>query len=79
MKTMIMEVRNARNFKLLDSMEVKSRRKYKIMCKKLNKLIRKHYNKYNGKELLVRETDNSYLVMSDNYGYVIGLKKPKSH
>lgn len=78
MKQMIMEIRNAKNLQLLDSKEIKSRIKYKIMCKKLNKLVRKHHNKYNGKEFLVRETNNSYLVMSGNFGYVIGLKKPKS-
>lgn len=77
MKKMIMEIRNAKNLKLLDSKEIKGYLQYKIMCKKLNKLIKKHYNKYNGKVFLTRKTKNSYLVVSDNYGYLVGLKKIK--
>lgn len=78
MEKMIMEIRNARNFQLIDKIEFKNKRQYKRLCKKLYKIVKKHYNNNDDKEFLVRETRNTYLVKSCNYGYIIGIRKEKN-
>ena len=76
---MIMEIRSANTLKLLDSKEIKSRRKYKRTCKRLTKLVKRH-NKINKEntEFLVRIKENSFIVKDNDYGYVVGLKKSES-
>ena len=70
----IMEIRNARTLKLIDSEVIKGRRKYKKMCDRLSKLVNRHINNSLDDELLIRVKTNSYLVRNGkNYGYVIGL------
>lgn len=76
---MIMEIRAINTLKLIDTQEIKSRKKYEKMCKKLTKLVLKHDKKSQkqGKhnEFLIRVKQNSYIVKSGKYGFVIGLKK----
>ena len=79
---MIMEIRAINTLKLIDMQEIKSRRKFDKMCKKLTKLVLKHdkksqkQGKYN--EFLIRAKQNSYIVKSGKYGFVVGLKKSTS-
>lgn len=79
---MIMEIRAINTLKLIDTQEIKSRRKFDKMCRKLTKLVLKHdkksqkQGKYN--EFLIRAKQNSYIVKSGKYGFVVGLKKSKS-
>lgn len=79
---MIMEIRAINTLKLIDMQEIKSRRKFDKMCKKLTKLVLKHdkksqkQGKYN--EFLIRVKQNSYIVKNGKYGFVIGLKKSTS-
>ena len=79
---MIMEIRAIHTLKLIDMQEIKSRRKFDKMCRKLTKLVLKHdkksqkQGKYN--EFLIRAKQNSYIVKSGKYGFVIGLKKSTS-
>ena len=79
---MIMEIRAINTLKLIDMQEIKSRRKFDKMCRKLTKLVLKHdkksqkQGKYN--EFLIRAKQNSYIVKSGKYGFVIGLKKSTS-
>lgn len=79
---MIMEIRTINTLKLIDTQEIKSRRKFDKMCKKLTKLVLKHDKKSQkegkNEEFLVRVKQNSYIVKSGKYGFVIGLKKSKS-
>ncbi|MGN0966286.1 MAG: hypothetical protein ACI4OP_01655 [Candidatus Coprovivens sp.] len=75
---MIMEIRAINTLKLIDTQEIKSRRKYEKMCKKLTKLVLKHDKKAKNNEFLIRVKQNSYIVKSGKYGFVIGLKKSKS-
>lgn len=75
---MIMEIRTINTLKLIDTQEIKSRRKYEKMCKKLTKLVLKHDKKAKNNEFLIRVKQNSYIVKSGNYGFVIGLKKSTS-
>ena len=76
---MIMEIRAINTLKLIDMQEIKSRRKFDKMCRKLTKLVLKHDKKSQkqGKhnEFLIRVKQNSYIVKSGKYGFVIGLKK----
>lgn len=70
----IMEIRNARTLKLIDSEVIKGRRKYEKMCDRLSKLVNRHINNSLDDELLIRVKINSYLVRNGkNYGYVVGL------
>ena len=79
---MIMEIRAINTLKLIDTQEIKSRRKFDKMCRKLTKLVLKHdkmsqkQGKYN--EFLIRAKQNSYIVKSGKYGVVVGLKKSTS-
>ena len=79
---MIMEIRAINTLKLIDTQEIKSRRKFDKMCRKLTKLVLEHdkksqkQGKYN--EFLIRAKQNSYIVKSGNYGFVVGLKKSTS-
>ena len=79
---MIMEIRAINTLKLIDMQEIKSRRKFDKMCRKLTKLVLKHdkksqkQGKYN--EFLIRAKQNSYIVKSGKYGFVVGLKKSTS-
>lgn len=75
---MIMEIRAINTLKLIYTQEIKSRRKYEKMCKKLTKLVLKHDKKAKNNEFLIRVKQNSYIVKSGNYGFVVGLKKSKS-
>lgn len=79
---MIMEIRAVNTLKLLDRQEIKNRKKYEKMCKKLTKWVLKHERykqKFNkNEEFLIRIKNNSYIVKSGNYGFVIGLKKSTS-
>ena len=80
---MIMEIRAINTLKLIDMQEIKSRRKFDKMCRKLTKLVLKYDKKSQkqGKhnEFLIRVKQNSYIVKSGKYGFVIGLKKSTSH
>lgn len=69
----IMEIRNARTFKLIDSEIIKNTKKYEKMCKKLSKIIENHIKYSLNSEFLIRVKTNSYLVKNGNYGYIIGL------
>ena len=70
----IMEIRNARTLKLIDSEVIKGRRKSEKMCDRLSKLVNRHINNSLDDELLIRVKTNSYLVRNGkNYGYVVGL------
>ena len=51
---MIMEIRAINTLKLIDTQEIKSRRKYEKMCKKLTKLVLKHDKKAKNNEFLIR-------------------------
>ena len=76
---MIMEIRAINTLKLIDTQEIKSRRKFDKMCRKLTKLVLEHdkkSQKYN--EFLIRAKQNSYIVKSGKYGFVVGLKKSTS-
>ena len=79
---MIMEIRAINTLKLIDMQEIKSRRKFDKMCRKLTKLVLKHdkksqkQGKYN--EFLIRAKQNSYIVKSGKYGFVVGIKKAES-
>ena len=75
---MIMEIRAINTLKLIDTQEIKSRRKYEKMCKKLTKLVLKHDKKAKNNEFLIRAKQNSYIVKSGKYVFVIGLKKSTS-
>ena len=79
---MIMEIRAINTLKLIDTQEIKSRRKYEKMCKKLTKLVLKHDKKSQKQgehnEFLIRAKQNSYIVKSGKYGFVVGLKKSTS-
>lgn len=79
---MIMEIRAINTLKLIDTQEIKSRRKFDKMCRKLTKLVLKHDKKSQkqGKhnEFLIRAKQNSYIVKSGKYGFVVGLKKSTS-
>lgn len=79
---MIMEIRAINTLKLIDIQEIKSRRKFDKMCKKLTKLVLK-YDKKSQKEgknneFLIRVKKNSYIVKSGRYGFVVGIKKAES-
>lgn len=79
---MIMEIRAVNTLRLLDKQEIKNRKKYEKTCKKLTKWVlkyernRKKTNK--NEKFLIRVKNNSYIVKSGNYGFVIGLKKTTS-
>lgn len=79
---MIMEIRAINTLKLIDTQEIKSRRKFDKMCKKLTKLVLKHDKKSQkegkNEEFLIRVKKNSYIVKSGRYGFVVGIKKTKS-
>lgn len=72
---MKLEIRNARNFKLLDSKNIRNKRAYYKTCRKLTKIVEKHdkINKFDN-EFLIRVRKHSYLVKSNDYGFVVGLK-----
>ena len=71
---MIMEIRAINTLKLIDTQEIKSRRKFDKMCDRLSKLVNRHINNSLDDELLIRVKTNSYLVRNGkNYGYVVGL------
>lgn len=76
---MIMEIRDFKTLKLLDSKEIKNNKEYVKTYKKLTKMVLRH-NKINKKdmELLVRVRPHSYTIKDGNYGYVVGLKESKS-
>jgi hypothetical protein len=79
---MIMEIRAINTLKLIDTQEIKSRRKFDKMCKKLTKLVLKHDKKSQkegkNEEFLIRVKKNSYIVKSGRYGFVVGIKKAES-
>ena len=70
----IMEIRNARTFRLIDSKIIKGRKEYEKKCDILSKLVDRHIKNSLDDELLIRVKTNSYLVRNGkNYGYVVGL------
>ena len=72
----IMEIRSAITFRLIDTQEIKGIRKYKKMCKKLTKLVKKHSKNYKNDEILIRINTFSYLIKNgDNYGFIVGLRR----
>ena len=79
---MIMEIRAINTLKLIDMQEIKSRRKFDKMCKRLTKLVLKHDKKSQkegkNEEFLIRVKKNSYIVKSGRYGFVVGIKKAES-
>lgn len=76
---MIMEIRAINTLKLIDTQEIKNRRKFDKMCKKITKLVKKHDKKSQkegkNEEFLIRVKKNSYIVKSGRYGFVVGIKK----
>ena len=79
---MIMEIRAINTLKLIDMQEIKSRRKFDKMCRKLTKLVLKYDKKSQkegkNEEFLIRVKKNSYIVKSGGYGFVVGIKKAES-
>ena len=79
---MIMEIRAINTLKLIDMQEIKSRRKFDKMCRKLTKLVLKYDKKSQKKgkhnEFLIRAKQNSYIVKSGRHGFVVGIKKAES-
>ena len=75
---MIMEIRAINTLKLIDTQEIKSRRKFDKMCRKLTKLVLKHEKKAKNNEFWIRVKQKSYIVKSGKYGFVVGLKKSTS-
>lgn len=71
---MIMEIRTVHNLKLIHSEKIKKYRKYVKMCNKLAKWVLKHKK---NDEFLVRVKNNSFIVKSGDYGFVVGLKERK--
>lgn len=74
----IMEIRAINTLKLIETKEIKNRKKYEKTCMKMLKLVIKHHKKSENDELLLRVKSHSFIIKNGNYGYVIGIKEPKS-
>lgn len=76
---MIMEIRDFKTLKLLDSKEIKGSKEYIRTYKKLTKEVLRH-NRLNTKdmEFLIRIRPHSYIVANGEFGYIIGLKESTS-